>query len=663
MSRAVHNHPSVVRRAIISAVGDVDGSMGGLAAKNKLGSVVRKVIGSEGGFSDHHTTDNSDIHYAALKNMGTHSEVAVEVGTPGQRFSVVADTGSNNLIVPSCACQELTDSCAKGDPCFTGEGKSETFLLVRDENATDGAMHSDLAFGSGTVSGVIAHDNVTLGSLSHRTEGIFLMTDSQLDVQIGGILGLGVPGSNAVMDESEQAWDEGGGYGAEDVLKHMGGGRAGKIAAKQSLPRGRDALPRHQHSRNMSRRQGRRSRGGRAHYLSVAKKQDLGHSYPGFLEQADVAHFSMCFNQGKDGWLALSKTVPSEHQGSCLPNIGKAHWGIGLHGISVASKDSLLQTSLPNVCTETKAGHVSPCGAIPDSGTTVITGPQADIDKLHETICDHWPRCQQNYTALIKAKTRAKAAEVSAAGKDIFGIDDVQVTKQDVLENVLADCESWMKPSLAEGSLNELPALKFKLCGDGKCQELELPGHLYVIEERDERGSDGYDATPEYRSKAAASHGAAKESHGAAKAKKRALSRGASKVCSCAFDAMDMQTSQTGPVWILGTPFFYAYKVGYSLAKAPTKSSLAVKSQSVIQNARAGASNCISFTETKDASPCDAPASAKSSDVVSDTSAEPPMKIGSLPESVGTSGSKLHQPLKITGPWRRPSRPSFLFDM
>merc|ERR1719262_696264 len=60
-------------------------------------------------------------------------------------------------------------------------------------------------------------------------------------------------------------------------------------------------------------------------------------SYPGFLEQANVAHFSMCFNEGKDGWLGLSQTVPADHQSTCLPSLGKAHWGVGLFGISVAA--------------------------------------------------------------------------------------------------------------------------------------------------------------------------------------------------------------------------------------------------------------------------------------------------------------------------------------
>merc|ERR1719482_278456 len=123
-------------------------------------------------------------------------------------------------------------------------------------------------------------------------------------------------------------------------------------------------------------------------------------SYPGFLEQANVAHFSMCFNEGKDGWLGLSKTVPADHQSNCLPSLGKAHWGVGLFGISVASKSSLLETPVKDVCTKKEAGQDSPCGAIIDSGTTVVTGPQDQVNSLLENICDAWPRCSKDYAAL-----------------------------------------------------------------------------------------------------------------------------------------------------------------------------------------------------------------------------------------------------------------------
>jgi len=373
-------------------------------------------------------------------------------------------------------------------------------------------------------------------------------------------------------------------------------------------------------------------------------------SYPGFLEQANVGHFSMCFNEGKDGWLGLSKTVPADHQSNCLPSLGKAHWGVGLFGISVASKSSMLETPVKDLCTKKEAGADSPCGAIIDSGTTVVTGPQAQIDSLLENICDSWPRCSKDYTALSKAKTDAHAAAMKAYGgkSDPFKIDQVNFTKKEILQNTLADCSTWMKPgSLAEGALDELPTLKFNLCGGGKCKELELPGHMYVIEQS---ASDlgGMNATDNYTAKylQTALDGVDPAKVGAIKAKMRALSRGASKVCSPAFDAMEMSTKNAGPAWIFGTPFFYQYKVGYSLAAQSNTAS-------AIQG---GSSNCISFTSTKD-SPCDAPDSVKAAMAPSKsdaaTTSDQSVKIGSLSQS--THASRQHQPLRIRGPWRRPS--------
>merc|ERR1719486_1448509 len=92
--------------------------------------------------------DSSGTQFVVLKNKGTHSEIDIDVGTPGQRFSVVADTGSNSVIVPSCRCQETSQACTKGDACFTGTNKSSTFLLEEDKTSTDNAAHTMMSFGS-----------------------------------------------------------------------------------------------------------------------------------------------------------------------------------------------------------------------------------------------------------------------------------------------------------------------------------------------------------------------------------------------------------------------------------------------------------------------------------------------------------------------------------
>merc|ERR1719498_2394631 len=51
----------------------------------------------------------------------------------------------------------------------------------------------------------------------------------------------------------------------------------------------------------------------------------------GFLSQAKVKRFSMCFNDGGSGVLRLDQPKMN----STLGAIGKAHWAVDFHGISV----------------------------------------------------------------------------------------------------------------------------------------------------------------------------------------------------------------------------------------------------------------------------------------------------------------------------------------
>merc|ERR1719421_819486 len=76
----------------------------------------------------HKATPHNVATCAPLKNMGSHFTVSIQVGTPGQTFNVVADTGSDSVIVPSCICKE-SGSCAPKNRCFRGSNRSSTFLI------------------------------------------------------------------------------------------------------------------------------------------------------------------------------------------------------------------------------------------------------------------------------------------------------------------------------------------------------------------------------------------------------------------------------------------------------------------------------------------------------------------------------------------------------
>merc|ERR1740123_1453272 len=405
---------------------------------------------------------------AELINHGSHFGVEVEVGTPGQKFDVVADTGSNTLIIPSCQCMK-SGACNKDDRCFIGTNRSSTFKFPMGPLGPE-RLH--LHFGSGPIAGVKALDVVRVGQLKHYMQkGLMLMTSHWLNFKMPfeGILGLGIP------------------------------------PAKPAQPH-----PPH---------------------------------LPGLLEQSGVDRFSMCFKDGSNGVLRLGSPRLVESHAS----IGLMHWGVGMTGISTGN------STLPlSICAGTgmRKDQETPCGAVPDSGTTMITGPRAQLSMLFNSICDAWPRCKQNHTALVKAAEDAsEAAKQAYGGVDPFHINLGTSSKEFVLKQVLSDCTRWLN----EGTgLGELPDLHFHITGGGgTAQTLSLPGSSYVLERQFETQPDGHSRQRTEHTK-----------------------------CILAFQAMEYNTWKNGPVWILGTPFFYEYQIGFDMGTKPASMSFASLAQS-----------------------------------------------------------------------------------
>lgn len=133
-----------------------------------------------------------------LKNHGTHSSVDVSVGTPPQTFELIADTGSDNVIVQSCFCKERGFCPPDFGKCFKGSEKSSTFAMVE---GTDGPAMNLMAFGSGKILVALASDKVSVGSVSaNMNSSLLLMVKQALKItgQFEGILGLGRPHRDAM---------------------------------------------------------------------------------------------------------------------------------------------------------------------------------------------------------------------------------------------------------------------------------------------------------------------------------------------------------------------------------------------------------------------------------------------------------------------------------
>ncbi|KAJ6618195.1 aspartic peptidase domain-containing protein [Mycena sp. CBHHK59/15] len=123
------------------------------------------------------TTDN----LAVVNQQGDSSYfTTIEIGTPGQTFNVILDTGSSDLFVLDSSCRD----CA-GSTLFDSS-KSSSFSQT-------GSQATEITYGSGSVAGFVSTDTVSMGTFSVSSQGFLLveqLTQGLVDGSVSGLIGL-----------------------------------------------------------------------------------------------------------------------------------------------------------------------------------------------------------------------------------------------------------------------------------------------------------------------------------------------------------------------------------------------------------------------------------------------------------------------------------------
>jgi hypothetical protein len=141
-------------------------------------------------------------HVTVKDYMNAQYFIEVEVGTPGQKFTVVPDTGSSNLWLYS-------HSCYTSIPCWT----HPTFDASKSTSYKKDGQAFDITYGSGGVKGTVGHDVATINGDIKATMGFGEVTSvsgvSFIASQMSGILGLAyssisVDGLDTFMDLSNE---------------------------------------------------------------------------------------------------------------------------------------------------------------------------------------------------------------------------------------------------------------------------------------------------------------------------------------------------------------------------------------------------------------------------------------------------------------------------
>lgn len=372
-----------------------------------------------------------------LLDQGTHYTVRVSVGTPPQQMDLIADTGNSFPVIVQQC------SCKNSTDYFVECKESEKCFAGAESSSYVApkkfAPHLGLGFGVGQIVATAATDVVRVGRVSTVMEQGLLLIVRRGFTPVYNFEGILGLGVPAWADSSELPTNS-----SEPSLDSAQVGSSVRL--------------------------------------------------PSFLEVAKVNSFSLCFRPGQGGALRFKPGAMPK----MLQQVGRNNWALSLMGFSSGSSSAPIRICNPD---SKKSDAVSPCAAIPDSGTTHIMGPKEDVESILADLCIRWPRCE-------KFKAEEKTSSASAFRK------------------LLWDCRGWMTQ---EDGIRELPSLFIHVQGgDGEKEVLEITAASYVYETFMSWAPD-------------------------------------SPKCAPSFDTYALNTERHGAAWILGSPLFYEYQVSFKL--------------------------------------------------------------------------------------------------
>ncbi|KAK3284678.1 hypothetical protein CYMTET_7685 [Cymbomonas tetramitiformis] len=142
------------------------------AVKKQGASLNARYVGND--------ANGDDVMLYDYQNAQYYAEI--KIGTPGETFKVVMDTGSSNLWVPGHKCYSI--------PCFT----HPTYHPAKSSTYQANGTAFSIQYGSGSLTGVFDTDNVQLGDFLVKDQSFAESTKepgvSFIAGKFDGILGL-----------------------------------------------------------------------------------------------------------------------------------------------------------------------------------------------------------------------------------------------------------------------------------------------------------------------------------------------------------------------------------------------------------------------------------------------------------------------------------------